>query len=523
MPVLQANNISYQFANGDMLFQQVSCTMAANRVGLVGRNGVGKSTLAALLSGEKQPSQGAVMRPPSLSVYRQQPRQLLSDKRSIGAFLGVENVLVALKQVERGDCAPHWFDVIGEQWDLPMQLTQQLTELGLPADLDFPCAQLSGGQLARLQLWQLFQREAHLLILDEPSNHLDTAGKQWLIASMQAFNGAILLVSHDRALLREMDEIWELSGLGLSQYGGNYDAYARHKQTELDAMARKLVSVEKQKRKLQVQAQRNREKAEQRAAQGKKRRNDGSQPKVLTDSMKDRATARASQRVKGERRRQTDLQRTRQALKAQTEQLKSQTLYLQNSAGRGHRVASVLEGVMCFGNAQPVTLHVHGDDKIHLIGNNGCGKSTLLKTLLGELRLKRGELQVSKPLYYLEQHFGTVRPTLSVLENLLQQCDGLNEIDARTVLAGIGFRGDSVYRLGEMLSGGEKMKLAMLIVGHQPQQPFLLLDEPDNHLDLDAKHVLARTLSAYRGGFIVISHDHDFANDAGVNRHYIMQ
>ncbi|MEF1341219.1 ATP-binding cassette domain-containing protein, partial [Vibrio rotiferianus] len=157
-------------------------------------------------------------------------------------------------------------------------------------------------------------------------------------------------------------------------------------------------------------------------------------------------------------------------------------------------------------------------DKVHLLGKNGCGKSTLLKTMLGKFSLQSGELKINTPFYYLDQHFGAIQPEISMLGNLMQHCEGMKESDARTLLAGIGFRRDSVFRLGSVLSGGEKMKLAMLIVSHQPTQPLLLLDEPDNHLDLDSKIMLAQALSAYRGGFILISHDQDFAAESGVSR-----
>ncbi len=110
----------------------------------------------------------------------------------------------------------------------------------LPQDPYFPCAQLSGGQLARLQLWQLFEESAELLVLDEPSNHLDTHAKQWLIEAMKVFDGSILLISHDRELLCEMEEIWELSSLGLQVFGGNYDFYTEQKRIELQAVERQL-------------------------------------------------------------------------------------------------------------------------------------------------------------------------------------------------------------------------------------------------------------------------------------------
>ncbi|MEZ9704729.1 elongation factor 3 [Vibrio breoganii] len=518
MPVLQANNISHQFDNGDMPFQHLSCSMNQRRVGLVGRNGVGKSLFASILSGGITPSDGKVTLSDSFATYRQQPSELLSSDRTIAQFLGKDKVLEAIGKIEEGDSSEHWFELVGEQWDLAIRLENQLQAIGLPPHSDALCSDLSGGQLARLQLWKLFEQDVELLILDEPSNHLDVNAKQWLIEAMRSFEGAILLISHDRELLRQMDEIWELSGLGLTVFGGSYDDYEEHKRTELRAVERHLANVSKQAKRLEEQAQRNREKAEQRAAQGNKQRKEGSQPKILLDAKKDQATARASNRSKNEQLRQAHLQDKAHTLKSRKEQLESQRLYLADTQSRSRKVISLLEGILPFGHAQPITLQICADDKVHLMGSNGSGKSTLLKVLLGELALKRGELQINTPVYYLDQHFGGIDVELSIFENLMQQCTGMQESDARTLLAGIGFRRDHVFRLAKVLSGGEKMKLAMLIVSHQPTQSLLLLDEPDNHLDLDSKMMLAGALQSYQGGFILVSHDQDFSKESGAIR-----
>ncbi|WP_315904872.1 ATP-binding cassette domain-containing protein [Vibrio fluvialis] len=518
MPFLQATQISYQFDNGDTLFHSITCSMTQRRVGLVGRNGVGKSLLAELLSGERQPSTGSIALPNSVAIYRQLPSELLSGTRSIGEFLGKQAILDALKRIESGGCSQHWFDIVGDEWDLPAKLTQQLASMHLPQDPAFLCAKLSGGQLARLQLWQLLTSDAALLILDEPSNHLDTKAKQWLVDTMRTFSGAILLISHDRQLLREMDEIWELSGLGLQVFGGNYDVYVEQKRSELLAVERQLACVTKQQKQLEEQAQRNREKAEQRAAQGNKLRRDGSQATILLDGKKDKATARAANRSKNEQLRQSHLQAKAQTLSARKEQLKGQKLYLAGCPQSTRKAITLTEAVLAFGNAKPKTFTVYAHEKVQLTGSNGCGKSTLLKTLLGEVVLASGELQLNRALYYLDQHFGAVREDRTVLENLLQQCAGMKDRDARTLLAGIGFCRDSVFRQGKALSGGEKMKLTMLIASHQNTQPFLLLDEPDNHLDLDSKLMLAQALQQYQGGFMLISHDPTFAEESGVQR-----
>ncbi len=197
MPAFQANNIYFEFENGDRLLNNISCTMNQRRVGLVGRNGVGKSLLVSILTGQEQPTRGNVTVNAPVAVYQQQPSELLNESTSIAQHLEVERVIDAIERIEQGECSQALFDQVADQWDLPAQLCKQLTSLGLPANLRHPCSSLSGGQLARLQLWKLFNQAEGLLMLDEPSNHLDEPGKQWLIERMQYFEGSILLVSHD--------------------------------------------------------------------------------------------------------------------------------------------------------------------------------------------------------------------------------------------------------------------------------------------------------------------------------------
>ncbi|REL25914.1 ABC transporter ATP-binding protein [Thalassotalea euphylliae] len=520
MPELQAYNISYRFDNGETLFENLSCSLTQRRVGLVGRNGIGKSLLASIISGERLPSSGTVTPPNSYAVYSQQASELLDSELSIAEYLGVSQVLTAINNIESGDCDGKWFEIVGEQWHLPALLAQQLLKLGLPQDPNFPCAKLSGGQLARIQLWQLLKSDMQLLILDEPSNHLDESAKQWLINAIDNFAGTVLLISHDRTLLREMNEIWELSRTGLNVYGGNYDFYAEQKQTELLAIERQLAQLNKAQKKLATQAQLNREKAEQRAAQGNRLRRGGSQSKILLDFKKGKASASTASRNKSAQARQRQLQSQTQELSQKHEQNSPQKLHIATQQSSSHKAISILDGVLPFGNQQSIALQVFANNKFHLKGCNGSGKSTLLKVILGEVPLTQGELMVNTPVYYLDQHFGVIQDELSMLTNIMTLCEGMTETDARTLLAGIGFRRDTVYRIGRELSGGEKMKLAVLVISHQAHQPFLLLDEPDNHLDLASKKMLAKALCDYNGGFVLISHDSDFAKESGVSCEY---
>lgn len=521
MPALQANKISYHFDNGEVLFSDISCSLTQSKVGLVGRNGVGKSILASILTKAIAPSLGEVTLNVSAKTYTQLPSKLLDGKITVAQYLGVDNVLYALKKIEQGDCDEKLFEIVADQWSLKQELESQLGEMQLPQNGDFLCSELSGGQLARLQLWQLFQSDAQLLVLDEPSNHLDKQGREWLSEQINRFAGHILLISHDRFLLREMEQIWELSSLGLAQYGGNYDDYKKQKQLEVNAVERQLDSVHKEQKRLERQAQKNAEKAQQRQAQGMKARKSGSQPKMLLDGMKDSATRAMSNKLKNENSRRDLLNKKERALSQRSEQLKAQKFYMAQGNGN-HRgqLVSIVNGILPYGSEQPVHLQLGGSSKLWLTGENGSGKSTLLNVLRSKSALVSGDCYINAQVYYLDQHFGLLNNAKTMLETVMDMCRGIFEADARTLLAGIGFRRDSVFRPVGHLSGGEKMKLSMLVVSHQQSQPLLLLDEPDNHLDLQSKQQLAETLNQYRGAFILVSHDDDFVQECGINQSY---
>lgn len=518
MQVIQAHNISHQFDNGDVLFHNLTCTVDRGVTGLIGRNGAGKSILMSILSGDRAPQTGAVKINASVAIYHQESAHRLDGNESVAALLGVDKVLQALEHVESGDLAEKWYEIIGDNWAVKTWLENVFNDLGLPNDPAYPCQQLSGGQLAKLRLWQLFECNADVLFLDEPSNHMDETGKNWLIEKIRHYSGHIVLASHDRALLAEVDQIWHLSNLGLRIFCGNYAAFKRQHDAEQQSLARQISALEKDKKKLALQVQRNREKANQRAKQGKKQRLSSSQSKISLDFKKDKADTHSSSRNKHEQQKRDKLNAQTDLLIAKCEKANAQQIYMSNKQAVSEKNIVIENGVLAFGSQQPLNLKINTRDRLHLVGHNGVGKSTLMKTIAGDLSLQQGNLRAKVPFAYLDQHCSKVNTSATVLENLLCECKDMLQEQARTLLAGIGFRKDRVNQLAQHLSGGEKMKLVMLMVSHQPTKPFLLLDEPDNHLDLDSKWVLADTLKHYMGGFILVSHDRQFVQDTGVSR-----
>lgn len=518
MPSLSIQNLTYRFDNGDTLFSDLSFTLDDKITGLVGRNGTGKSVLAALLSGEKAPFSGSIT-PFCRIGWLQQigTEKKLFDQKTVCDFLGVKNKLEALSRVSEGKCTPQDFELIGDDWLLRKNIEHHLSFLGLPSDPFILCHTLSGGQLTRLALYQLLQSDYGYLILDEPSNHLDEQGKKWLIEQMKHFNGGILIISHDRDILRHVDDIFELNSLGIRYYGGAYDAYAKQRSHELTHQEQRLDHAKTQIKQMRQTMQKNREKAQQRAKQGKQTARSGSQAKVLLNSKKQDAERASGIRESNQSRQLTQLQGHLGQLNKQHEVLKPQSFSLGKVEKRVSRILDIVGVHLPYVDREDsLTFSINFGEKIHLSGANGSGKSTLLKAIMGHLEPVQGHIQVRAGLYYLDQHFTLLDQTKSAQENLALFCPHLTQTDQRTLLAGVGLRRERANQAVATLSGGEKMKVAMLTISHQPGDILLLLDEPNNHLDLDSRLMLAQALHDFTGSFLIVSHDQDFIKDSGV-------
>ncbi len=523
MPALFTHKLSFQLDTGEWLFRDLNFSLTNRLTGMVGRNGVGKSVFLSLLLGETCPTLGNVTRQGKVAHYSQLPSELLSSKRQIAEFLGIKKKLIALQAIEQGSCEQRDFDLIGEDWDIEAQTLSVLKALRIDASLDDYCHSLSGGQLALLQLHLLFQSDADILLLDEPSNHLDSQSRAWLIEQLNQFDGQVLLISHDRELLRHVDAIYQLTGLGLGYFKGSYDVFLAQSSAKSEALDKKILYLSAEQKRLERQAQVNKEKAQQREAHGNKLRKTGSQPKILLDAMKDKAGQSRSAAVTNQQNQQERNLDKLQVLKKQREQLKPQALYLQQStAVKKRSLLNVEKCQLKYGSGNPLSFTLSHADRCYLQGDNGCGKSTLLKAIQGAYTDYSGTVKLNVDTVYLDQHFGLLELESTLLESLLKHSDGLTESDSRILLAGIGFRRDAVYRKVVCLSGGEKMKLAMLIVSHIAHSPLLLLDEPDNHLDIESRQILATALNDYKGAFILVSHDGDFVAEVGVNKTIFM-
>lgn len=524
MPELITHKLSYQLETGNWLFQNINLNLGCGTTGLVGRNGVGKSVLVSLLYGITPPTHGAVTCRGKVALYSQLPAHLSLEHQCIAELLGINDKLLAIQAIERGSCDIQHYEMVGDDWDIEARTLRTLRALGIKRELHVQCCALSGGQLALLRLHQLFSSDANILLLDEPSNHLDCKGKQWLLTQLQLFRGKVLLVSHDRSLLRHANAIYQLTSLGLDSFNGNYDAYLAQSASQITALDRQIMHLSKERKKIERQVQVSKEKMQQRASQGNRLRKSGSQAKCLLDAQKDKAGQGMNSAVTNQ---QNQLRRNKEAMHiaaAQREMLKPQVLYLQQSAQTKQRILLQIENCQLnYSAAKPLSFEQNQHDRCHLKGANGCGKTTLIKAIHGEHINFTGKIRRNAKTVYLDQYFELLEPKDSLLVSLMISSQGLTEQNARTLLAGIGFRGDCVHRTVEKLSGGEKMKLSMLMVCHVADSPLLLLDEPDNHLDQESKQILATALRTYKGSFVLVSHDQDFVDETAVTKSILME
>jgi ATPase subunit of ABC transporter with duplicated ATPase domains len=507
------DQLGFQHPNGQSLFQNLNGTIGCETIGLIGDNGVGKTTLARLLAGELSPTQGRIHKYGTPYYLPQQIQP--NDKHTLAELMGIRTILDALQRIEQGSIDEADFEQIGARWDLRQQAQAQLERYGLKFDLDTSCNRLSGGELTRVALIGVFLSEADLIILDEPTNHLDIHQRQILFEQIKQWKKGLLVISHDIQLLNQMDRILELSTQGLTSFGGNYDFYQLQKTQQQQALQAKLDQA-KQQRKVEMQTlQRQQERQQKKQAAGARAGKQANQAKILLDRQKERSQQSSGKLNKQIRDSHSELnEQVKQASQAIAKE-PPRYLFAPDTQVASNKQILNLRGLVLpynLSGRQGLNFDLVGAQRVALIGPNGCGKSTLLKIIGGLVPCDQGQIGRHVAIAYIDQHASQLQADISVLEQL-KQTSGLSESEARQRLAQIGLTAAKVTLRSDQLSGGERIKAALLCALYrQPAPQLLLLDEPNNHIDLATSQALIEMLNQYQGALIIVSHDMAFLN-----------
>ncbi len=515
------DKVAARTPDGVTLFDNLSLTFGSERTGVVGRNGAGKSTLLRLIAGDLSPSEGSVTRAASVGVLDQ--RSDPSPDETTGQTLGVAPALAAIDRLLAGEGDAQ--DMADADWTLEPRIASALAEVGLEGlPMDRATRSLSGGEQTRLRLAGLILAAPDLILLDEPTNHLDVQARRWVAEVLGRWKGGAVVVSHDRDLLRRMDRIVEVSGLGVAVHGGNYDLYAARKAIERETAERDLVEAERTLARVAAVAQRRTEMKARRDAAGRRKAAKGDMPRILIDARAERAENSGGA---------DRLLAVRQAAEAETalaaahqgvERVRTLAIPMPATGLAAGRTVATLSGAVWTTQdgrriVGPVDLTLTGPERVAVTGPNGAGKTTLLRLITGDLAPTSGQVQRPVPAALLDQEAALLRPQETLVEAWMRLNPDGSVQEAQAALARFLFRNTAAHRRVGDLSGGERLRaaLACVMTGTRPPQ-LLVLDEPTNHLDLDSVAAVEAALSAYDGALVVVSHDADFLAAVGIDR-----
>lgn len=521
-------HLTLDWPDGTRALDDVSGSFGHGRTGLVGRNGSGKTTLLRLMAGELTPTSGAVHVAGTVATL---PQQLgLDTTRTVAEALGIAPVLSAISAIEAGSLDQANFDAAEGRWGIEAEALSALAMLGLPAEpelFDRQLGALSGGEVVTVGLAALQLQRADVALLDEPTNNLDRASRERLVAAVDAWptQRSLVVVSHDTELLEHVDRIVEVHGRELRSFDGPWSVYRAaidaEQQAAADAVQAAEQDLRRQKRdrieaELKLAGRQriaDRDSASKRAPRivmktwGMQAEKSAAKHRDIHDDRLQRAEsslADAEARVREDRSVRIELPATRVPA--------GRTVLTLRPVGPDEVTAAPLRDVV-----------VRGPERIALTGPNGAGKTTLLREALG---LPTRVEPVARLVGHIDEvgHLPQrieLDDDLTILETVRAAAPTVPPQQVRASLARFLFRGALAERRVAGLSGGERFRVALArVLLADPAPQLVVLDEPTNSLDVESVDQLIDALSAYEGALLVVSHDEDFLCRLGLTRRW---
>ncbi|ATE63025.1 ATP-binding cassette domain-containing protein [Rhizorhabdus dicambivorans] len=515
------SNLAWSTPDGRPLFSGLDLGFTAERCAIVGRNGVGKTTLLRLIAGELAPRAGRIAISGTIGTLRQIVD--VAPDETIADLFGVRAALALLARAEAGIATID--ELADADWEVEARLAAALASVGLDVGPETPLIRLSGGQRTRAALAAAIFARPDFLLLDEPTNHLDREGRDAVIALLSNWRGGAITVSHDRELLGHMDAIVELTSLGATRYGGNWSAYEARKAIELEAARHDLAHAERRSAEVARQAQLTAERKQRRDSAGARKAAKGGMPKIVLGAMQRRAEESGGANARLAERQRDEAAADLAGARARIERLTPVRVDLARTGLVADRVVLRLAGIAAGYDraAGPLLdgldLEIRGPERIALTGPNGSGKSTLLAIADGRLAPWAGTVHRPVASALLDQNVGLLDPALSIAGNFALRHRQATVNGCRAALARFGFRAEAAEQIVGSLSGGQRLRAGLAcVLGGEAPPPLLLLDEPTNHLDLNSIAAVEAGLRAYDGALLVVSHDEAFLDAIGITR-----
>lgn len=504
MIILQANKIERSFA-GEVLFDNINLQVdERDRIALVGKNGVGKSTLLKILVGEEEPTSGEINKKKDISLsYLAQDSRFESENTIYDEMLYVFDDLrrtekqLRQMELEMGEKSGEDLNKLMSDYDRLSENFRQAGGFTYEADIrailngfkfdesmwQMKIAELSGGQNTRLALAKMLLEKPNLLVLDEPTNHLDIETIAWLENYLVNYSGALIIVSHDRYFLDKVATITlDLTKHSLDRYVGNYSRFVELKEQKLATEAKNYEKQQKEIAALEDFVNRN----------------------LVRASTTKRAQSRRKQLEKMERLDKPQAGKKAANMTFQSEKTSGNVVLTVENAAIGY------DGEVL---SQPINLDLRKMNAVAIVGPNGIGKSTFIKSIVDQIPFIKGEKRfgANVEVGYYDQTQSKLTPSNTVLDELWNDFKLTPEVEIRNRLGAFLFSGDDVKKSVGMLSGGEKARLLLAKLSMENNN-FLILDEPTNHLDIDSKEVLENALIDFDGTLLFVSHDRYFIN-----------
>lgn len=500
--ILLASNIAKSFG-GQTLYSGATLQLnAGERWALVGPNGAGKTTLLRIIMGQETADEGTISLARDTTIgYLEQETELAGEKsalaevmdsaveiRRLGEKIASLEEQIATSEpgaaqdalLEEYGHAQDRFDSAGG-YELESKARQILSGLGFPVeDFNKPARDFSGGWQMRISLSKLLLRHPDLLLLDEPTNHLDLESVQWLESFLSSYDGAVLLVSHDRSFMDAcVSHVAALENRTLTTYVGNYSEYLRSRADNLEQLRAKRAAQERDIQHMETFIERFR--------------------------YKPTKAKQVQERVRR-------VEKIREELVVLPEQSHHVSFQFPKPPRTGDQVVAIENVTKAYeGNLvyEGVDLKLYRGDRVALVGPNGAGKSTLMKMIVGTEKPTSGSIELGLNVtraYYAQHQLEELTESNTVMAELDSVAPGWTTSEERRLLGAFLFHGDDVEKRVSVLSGGERARLALAKMVVAPD-PLLCLDEPTNHLDIDSVEVLERALEEFSGTIVLISHD----------------